>query len=161
MLIRNFGRKPGFGQQNFGQKNFVKKNLGQKNLDEKIFWSKNISVQIFFGPSNLRFKNRFVLKMFGSIKLGAKKFWPKIILDLKKFGSKLILGLKKIGSKKIFGQEKFGQNWFSNIWDFADMDKCRQVKWCLNKFHHDTWHLLKMVPESWLWSLVKIGSVTA
>ena len=156
MLIRNFGQKNIFGQQNFGKKKSWSKKFGWKNFLVQKHFSPN-----FFWPIKFKVQKSFCTKNVWFNKIGCKKFWPKIILDLKKFGSKLILGLKKIGSKKIFGQEKFGQNWFSNIWDFADMDKCRQVKWCLNKFHHDTWHLLKMVPESWLWSLVKIGSVTA
>ena len=160
-MIRNFGQKNSFGQQNFGKKNFGKKKSWSKKFGWKIFLVQKHFSPNFFGPIKFKVKKSFSTKNFWFNKIGCKKFWPKIILDLKKFGSKLILGLKKIGSKKIFGQEKFGQNWFSNIWDFAYMDKCRQVKWCLNKFHHDTWHLLKMVPESWLWSLVKIGSVTA
>ena len=45
---------------------------------------------------------------------------------------------------------KFGQNLASNSWDITNMDKCCQDKCCLDKCHHDSWHLLKMVPESWL-----------
>ena len=56
---------------------------------------------------------------------------------------------------------KFGQNWLSNSWNIADMDKCHQVKCYLGKSHRDSWHLLKMVLKSRLWSLLKIGSVTA
>ena len=55
---------------------------------------------------------------------------------------------------------KFGQNQVSNSWDITNMDKCCQGKCCLAKCHRDSWHLLKVVPERWLWSLVKIGSVT-
>ena len=32
---------------------------------------------------------------------------------------------------------KFGQNWFSNSGDIVDMEKCRQVKCCMDKCHHE------------------------
>ena len=56
---------------------------------------------------------------------------------------------------------KFCQNRFINSWDIPDMDKFHQVKCCPDKCQCDNWHLLKIVPESWFGSLVKIGSVTA
>ena len=56
---------------------------------------------------------------------------------------------------------KFGQNRFSNSRNIADIDKCCKVKFCLDKCHHDSWFLLKMVVERLFWSLVKIGWVTA
>ena len=55
---------------------------------------------------------------------------------------------------------KFGQNLVSNRWDIPDMDKCYQDKCCLNKCHHNSLNLLTRVPEAYLLSLVKIGSVT-
>ena len=42
-------------------------------------------------------------------------------------------------------------NWVSNSWDIPDLDK----SYC------DSWHLLKMVPGTYFWSLVKFRSVTA
>ena len=56
---------------------------------------------------------------------------------------------------------KFGQNWFSYSWDITHMDKCHQAKYCLDKCHHDSWHLLKIVSGIYLWILVKILTVTA
>ena len=56
---------------------------------------------------------------------------------------------------------KFGQNRVSNSWDIPDMDKCRHDKCCLDKCHCDSWNLFKMVPGTYLKSLVKIRSVTA
>ena len=41
------------------------------------------------------------------------------------------------------------------------MDKCCQDICCLDKCHLDSWHLLKIVPGTCLWSLVKIEPVTA
>ena len=41
------------------------------------------------------------------------------------------------------------------------MDKCHKDKGCLDKCHHVMWNLLKMVQGTYLYSLVKIGSVTA
>ena len=38
----------------------------------------------------------------------------------------------------------------AELGNIPDMDKCCQDKCCLEKCHRDIWHLLKMVPESWL-----------
>ena len=111
---------------------------------------------MFWIPTNLRSKNCLVLNMFGSMKLDPKLCYHKTIL-----GSKKKLGPEKIRPKNMFGKKSLVQNSFSNSWDIAKNDKSRQVTCCLDKFHHDSWHLLQMVPKSWLWSLVKIGSVTA
>ena len=120
-----------------------------------FFLSKNIDLKLFWIPKNLRSKNYLVLNMFGLMKLDPKLFYHKTTLGSKK------LGPEKIRSKKMFGRKSLVQNLLSNSWDIAKHDKCRQVTYCLDKFHHDSWHLLQMVPESWLWSLVKIGFVTA
>ena len=56
---------------------------------------------------------------------------------------------------------KFHQNRVSNSWDIPDMDKCRLDKCCLDKCHRDSWDVLRMVPQTYVQSLVKIGSVTA
>ena len=40
---------------------------------------------------------------------------------------------------------KFDQNQVNNSGDFLDMDKYRQNKCCLDKCHHDSWNLFKMV----------------
>ena len=44
----------------------------------------------------------------------------------------------------------FGPNRFSNNWDIPVMDKFRRDKCCLDKCHHDSWNLFKMVPGSQL-----------
>ena len=36
---------------------------------------------------------------------------------------------------------KFGQNWVKNCWDIADVEKCNQDKFCLDKCHPDIWHM--------------------
>ena len=41
------------------------------------------------------------------------------------------------------------------------MDKCHMNKCCMDKCHCDSWNLFKMVPGTYLESLVKIVSVTA
>ena len=41
------------------------------------------------------------------------------------------------------------------------MDKYCQEKCCLDKCHHDSWDVLRMVPGTYVKSFVKIGSVTA
>ena len=56
---------------------------------------------------------------------------------------------------------KFGQNRISNSWDISEMNKCHQDKFCLGKCHCYSRNLLKMVPGTYLQSLVEIGSVTA
>ena len=56
----------------------------------------------------------------------------------------------------VVGPKKFGQNWARNSKDIVNMDKC-----CLVKYHHNSWHLSNIVPETYLYSLVKIESVTA
>ena len=56
---------------------------------------------------------------------------------------------------------KFGQNRVSNSWDIPDMDKCQLDKCWLDKCHRDSWDVLRMVPGTYVYSFVKIGSVTA
>ena len=41
------------------------------------------------------------------------------------------------------------------------MDKCHQDIFFLDKCYCDSWHLLKLVPGTYFWSLVKFRSVTA
>ena len=40
------------------------------------------------------------------------------------------------------------------FWNILDMGKCCQDKCCLDKCHRDSWDLLTMVTESWLWRLI-------
>ena len=40
------------------------------------------------------------------------------------------------------------------------MDKCGLDKCCLDKCHRDSWDVLRMVPGTYVKSLVKNGSVT-
>ena len=63
-----------------------------------------------------------------------------------------ILGQKKFGQKKFCEQKLRPQKSLvkitsvSNSLDIADMDKCHQDICCLDEYHRDSWHLLKMVP---------------
>ena len=67
------------------------------------------------------------------------------IVDQKRFGLQNCWVQKKCCPKKL------RPNWVSNSWDIPDLDK----SYC------DSWHLLKMVPGTYFWSLVKFRSVTA
>ena len=67
---------------------------------------------------------------------------------------------KKLGPA-IIGSKKFGQNWVGNSLDIAEQDKCFQDICYVDKFHHESWHLLEMVPGTYLRTFVKIMSVTA
>ena len=60
--------------------------------------------------------------------------WESIIVDEKKIWVPGTLPLK------------FGQNLVSNSWDNPDMKKSRQDISYLDNCHHDSWHLLKIVP---------------
>ena len=157
------------------RKNFVfqkkicvwKKN--RKNLGSgKKFgvWKKIWRLRKFLVQNNFGFKIFFVSNIIAGPKmLGPKKFWVcKIFCVQKKFGfkeiwSKNILAHKNYEPQKI-GSKKFGQNQTSNSWDIADMDKrCQGIRFqdkyrqdicCLDKCLQDSWHLLKMVPGTYL-----------
>ena len=75
--------------------------------------------------------------------MSGKNFMSRKML-VKKIRSKRFLVQKNLGPKKL----KFGQKGVSNSWDTPDMDKCRQDKYCLDKCHLDSWHLLKDGPRS-------------
>ena len=53
-------------------------------------------------------------------------------------GQMLPLHLTSIKDGPIKLTLKFGQDWVSNSWDIPNMDKCRQVKCCLDKCQLDT-----------------------
>ena len=122
-----------------------------------MFCSKNIFVQTHIGINDTkRFKVQTLWSILGLV-LG-----QKVLLSGQRFivqMSSVVWHLSKKAQENL--NLKFCQNWFSNSWDIADMDISRQVKYCLDKCHCCSWHLLKMVTESRLWSLVKINSVTA
>ena len=67
------------------------------------------------------------------------------IVDQKRFG------LKNCWVQKNCCPKKLRPNLVSNSWDIPDLDK----SYC------DSWHLLKMVPGTYFWSLVKFRSATA
>ena len=80
--------------------------------------------------------------------LGQTKFWAK-----KYFGPNNTL-VKKIRVPKNLDQKslvKIGSK-TAEIFLYGHMDKC-----CLDKCHRDSWHLLKMVPKTYIEGLVKIG----
>ena len=92
--------------------------------------------------------------------------WVKNILGQQKFVSskiliKINLGKKKFVSSKILIKKnldptKLGPKILVHI-DFLTMDKYHQDKCHLEKCYPDMWHLVKMGPETFLDSLVKIG----
>ena len=45
-------------------------------------------------------------------------------------------------------QKNLGQNWGSDKFDVAYMDKCHQDIRCLDNYHHQSLHLLKLVPRT-------------
>ena len=82
---------------------------------------------------NVRYKNFF----------GQKNIW----INRSIFSKKMLA--QKLRPQKIWSHN-FGQNWISNSWDYADMDKCCRDIHFLNKCHPNSWHLLKMVPGAFL-----------
>ena len=127
-----------------------KKHLGSEKLQlEKKFWfkikvTKSWLNQTFWTQNKFGFKN-FILKELGS----KNKF------ELKNVGSKNVRDQKqdvvpnKLRPKNICSKQ-FGKKWISKSWDIASMDKCHQDKCCLDKCHHNSWHLLNMVPGTYL-----------
>ena len=90
--------------------------------------------------------------------MGLKKLVPK------KFGtqevqSKNILVHKNYYNKKIGSKQlvKIGPVTAEILLILTNVARAC----CLGKCHHDSWHLLKMVPQTYLYCLVKIWSVTA
>ena len=89
----------------------------------------------------------YLKKAFKKI-LGPKQFWVR----------KKMLGLKNFWVQKKFEFENYF--WSNKISGLKTLGKCQQGICCLDKCHHNSWHLLNMVPTSYLKSLVKIESVT-
>ena len=71
------------------------------------------------------------------------------MLVQKILGIKILGHLQKFWPRKI-GLKKFGRNWVSYSWDIADLDKRLQDVRCLDKCRHISWHLLKIVPWTYL-----------
>ena len=114
--------------------------VGLKKVRCKIIWFKRNVVL-----KNLGRKKKNCQRNVLTLKnLGQNQIWSNIMFGLKKFGPKyfFLTRLPKIWSKK------FGQNQVRNSSDIADTDKCCQDICCLDKCHHGSWHLLKMVPGS-------------
>ena len=78
--------------------------------------------------------------------MGPKKILGLKIYGPKEFWSKNILVYKNYDPYKI-GSIKLVQNQTTYSWDIADMDRCRQGICWLDKYHHDSWHPLNMVPR--------------
>ena len=129
-------------EKNFEKKFKGKKILGLENIFEQNCESKNLickkKVKKNLGPTEIG-----VRIFFGSNKISGLKFWVWKSL------SKNILVHKNYDPKRI-GSKKFNQNWTSNIRDIACLDKFHQDICCLDKCHHNSWHLLNMVPRSYL-----------
>ena len=131
-MLGSIWSKQDFGQKFSDNKIWVERNLKSKKTLVIKIWSPKIC-----GSKNVSEKN-----------LRSTNFWAKKILVPKNYGC------QKIGSKN------FGQNRVSNSWDIPDMGKYRQGKCCLDKCHSDSRNWFKMVPRTYLYSLVKIGPVT-
>ena len=130
---------------------FVVKIICPKNFGSKNFGSNKFLVQKFLGAKEICFK------------MDSKKIWfkeilgPREIWGLKKFGpycwhGQMLRGQMllwqmsprqstsvKVGPKKLTINSS--QNWVSNSWDIADMDKYHQNKCCTDKCHPDSWSL--------------------
>ena len=116
-------------------------NLSKKNLLKKEFWVRSI-----LGP-----KKNWVPKNFGSKILESKRTLVAKIFGSSKISVKNVSGPNKFSPPKILGPNvplaygiprnlplKVGQNWRSNSWDIADMNKCSEIKCCLEKCHWDS-----------------------
>ena len=141
---------------------FVKVKLGLK-----IFWSKSNSC-----PKKCWIQKKYASKKgFKSQNVLIKKLRLKRIKVQKNFGSKKIWGPKNFESNKFRVQKfwvkwsgsknkksndkwkfplKFGQIWVGNSWAIPDLDKCHQDKCWLDKYYNNGWHLLKIVPGTYL-----------
>ena len=104
------------------------KKLGPKHFSQKY------RVQKFFGTTNFVVQQIFCIKKVKNVRyknfFSQRNIWVK-----RRLFFKINVGQQKLRPQKIWSNN-FGQNWVSNSWDYADMDKC--------------WHLLKMVPGTYL-----------
>ena len=92
-----------------------------------------------------------------------KGWWNNHIINLVFCTLDIQNGIVKVLVLKIYLRQDFGlqcqklelwlgQNWARNSKDIANMAKCCQDIRCLDKYHHNSWHLLSIVPEAYLWS---------
>ena len=107
----------------------------KKNFRSKFFILKFFLSYKCFGPILLWCCFVFVLIVVLVIE----------IVDQKRFGLQNCCVQKKCCPKTL------RPNWVSNSWDIPDLDKS----------YGDSWHLLKMVPGTYFWSLVKFRWLTA
>ena len=107
---------------------YLFKKLGPKHFSQKY------RVQKFFGTTNFVVQQIFCIKKVKNVRyknfFSQRNIWVK-----RRLFFKINVGQQKLRPQKIWSNN-FGQNWVSNSWDYADMDKC--------------WHLLKMVPGTYL-----------
>ena len=107
---------------------YLFKKLGPKHFSQKY------CVQKFFGTTNFVVQQIFCIKKVKNVRyknfFSQRNIWVK-----RRLFFKINVGQQKLRPQKIWSNN-FGQNWVSNSWDYADMDKC--------------WHLLKMVPGTYL-----------
>ena len=125
---------------------YLFKKLGPKHFSQKY------RVQKFFGTTNFVVQQIFCIKKVKNVRyknfFSQRNIWVK-----RRLFFKINVGQQKLRPQKIWSNN-FGQNWVSNSWDYADMDKC--------------WHLLKMVPGTYLltaeifliWTIVSRTNVT-
>ena len=78
--------------------------------------------------------------------------WPKKF-ESNKILVQIMFQFKNIKSRKI-RFKKFGQNWVCNSRDIPGIDKCCRGKCYLHKCPHDSLHLFKMVPRTYLFGSV-------
>ena len=121
---------------------YLFKKLGPKHFSQKY------RVQKFFGTTNFVVQQIFCIKKVKNVRyknfFSQRNIWVK-----RRLFFKINVGQQKLRPQKIWSKN-FGQNWVSNSWDYADMDKCCRDIHFMNKCHPYSWNLLKMVPGTYL-----------
>ena len=87
-----------------------------------------------------------------------EKLGPKSLVKIRSVTAKSLLIMTNVTLRVVICKDgrrnlhlKFGLNRVSNSWDIPDMDKCQQyILCCLDKWHLDSWHFIKMVPGTYL-----------
>ena len=149
ILYPRFLVQNNFGSNKFWVQNILGHKKSEKNCHQQKYGSKHF---LMSGPKRLAPETCSVQNIF-------VKFGPKNFGSTKNFAQKSLIPTK-VWSKKECWSEKLRppKNWdktigsknVSNNWDVPDMGKCCQDKCCLDKCHRDDWHLLRMVPGTYL-----------
>ena len=124
--------------------------MSKKVLDPKKYASKK-----GFKSQNVLIKKLRLKRIKVQKNLGSKKIWGPKNFESNKFWVQNFWvkwsGSKNKKSKKNWNHPlKFGQICVGNSWAIPDMDKCHQDKLWQDKYYHNGWHLLKMVPGTYI-----------